>query len=234
MKKMISRRQLLYFSALFSLFYPIANLKSFAVADDVKKNNQYPLTIDILKEAYWAEMIANKHYDGYCQKALSQNYPNIAYLFTSLSISEKIHAENYLKLILSMGATIDEVGISVSVAETKENLNTAATKEMEKINEFYPKIFKKLSPESHDQAVIHCMYSWKSHQQHEKIIKKIKKYSGLFFRPLAKKIERMNPNYYVCEICGSTVDEEPELPCVICNYSMVHYKNIKRPILHPI
>ena len=93
MKKMISRRQLLYFSALFSLFYPIANLKSFAVADDVKKNNQYPLTIDILKEAYWAEMIANKHYDGYCQKALSQNYPNIAYLFTSLSISEKIHAE---------------------------------------------------------------------------------------------------------------------------------------------
>ena len=77
MKKMISRRQLLYFSALFSLLYPIANLKSFAVADDVKKNNQYPLTIDILKEAYWAEMIANKHYDGYCQKARNESDPGL-------------------------------------------------------------------------------------------------------------------------------------------------------------
>jgi len=228
---MISRRQLLYFSALLFFCYPIVKLKSFAVADDKKKDKRYPLTIDILKEAYWAEMIASKHYDGYCQKALSENYPNIAYLFFALSISEKIHADNYQKLILSLGATLEKTEISVSIAATKANLNIAAIKELEKISKFYPEILKKLSSESHDQAVINCMYSWKSHQQHEEMINDIKKYSGLFFRPLAKKIESMKPNYYVCEICGSTIDEKPEKPCAICNYPMSHYKKFKRPNL---
>ena len=79
LKKMISRRQLLYFSALLFFCYPIANLKCFVVAGDKENDSQYPFTINILKQAYWAEMIASKHYDGYCQRALSENYPNIKY-----------------------------------------------------------------------------------------------------------------------------------------------------------
>ncbi len=230
-EKIISRRQFLYFSALLSFFYPIVKMKSFALAENIQKDIAYPLTIDILKEAYWAEMTAKNHYDGYCQKALSQNYPNIAYLFTALSISEKIHADNYQNLIIALGSTIKNRKISVSVADTKANLKIAAVKEMEKIEDFYPEIFNNLSSESHDQAVVYCMYSWKSHMQHEEIIKDIKRYSGLFFKPLAKKIERMNPNYYVCEICGSTTDEEPKTPCEICNYPLSHYKKLNRPIL---
>lgn len=228
---MISRRQLLYFSALLSFCYPIANLKYFAVADDKENDSRYPLTINILKEAYWAEMIASKHYDGYCQRALSENYPNIAYVFFALSISEKIHAYNYQKLIVTLNSTLEAKEIPVSIADTKKNLNVAAIKELEKIKEFYPEILNKLTSESHDQAIINCMYSWKSHQQHEEIINDIKRYSGLFFRPLAKKIEAMNLNYYVCEICGSTMDEKPVIPCEICNYPISHYKKIKRPAL---
>lgn len=227
---MISRRQLLYFSALLFCCYPIANLKSLALANNKKKDQLYPLTIEILKEAYWAERIANRHYDEYCRKALLDNYPNIAYLFSALSISEKIHADNYQKLIFSLGSKIEKKEIRVSLAATKKNLNIAALRELEKINIFYPKVFKELSSESHDQAVLNCMYSWKSHQQHEKMINDIKKYSGFLFRLLAKKIENMNPNYFVCEICGSTIDEKPEQPCIICNYPDSHYKNLKRPV----
>lgn len=240
--KMISRRQLLYFSALLSLCFPMGSLKLFAAADDKNNDRRYPLTIDILKEACWAEIIANKHYDGYCRRALSDNYPNIAYLFLALSVSEKIHAANYRRLIVSLGSTMEEKKIPVSIAGTKANLNVAAIKELEKINEFYPEIFQKLSSESilqelssdsHDQAVINCMYSWKSHQQHEKIITDIKKYSGIFFKPMARKIERMSPNYYVCEICGSTVDEKPATPCEICNHPLFHYKKLERPVYEP-
>jgi len=79
-------------------------------------------------------------------------------------------------------------------------LNIATVKEMEEIENFYPKILNDLSAESHDQAVIRCMYSWKSYKQHEEIIKDIKRYAGLFFYPLTQKIEGMNPDYYVCEI----------------------------------
>ncbi|MGD8894121.1 MAG: ferritin family protein [Desulfobacterales bacterium] len=231
LKKMISRRQLLYFSALLSFCYPIANLKCFVVAGDKENDSRYPFTINILKQAYWAEMIASKHYDGYCQRALSENYPNIAYLFFALSISEKIHAHNYQKLIVTLNSSLEKKQIPVSIDDTKENLSVAAIKELEKIKEFYPEILNKLSLESYDQAIINCMYSWKSHQQHEEIINDIKRYSGLFFRLLSKKIEGMNPDYYVCEICGSTVNEKPVTPCEICNYPLSRYKKIKRPVL---
>ena len=227
---MISRRQLLYFSILFSVSYPAANLKCFAESENPGDESRYPLTQGILKEAYRVEMVANKYYDAYCQKALSEDYPNIAYLFHALSVSEKIHATNYQKVLLSLSSTPGEIEVILSIAETKENLNNATKKELEKINKFYPEIIQRLSSESNDQAVMNCMYSWKSHQQHEENIRNIKRYSGIFFGMLAKKIEIMNPNYYVCEICVSTIDEKPASPCVICNYPEHHYTNIERPI----
>ena len=149
----------------------------------------------------------------------------------ALSISEKIHANNYKALIISLGSQINDNEINVCIGNTKENFSTAAIKELEKINEFYPNIIKNISSESHDQSVINCMYSWKSHEQHEKIITNIKRFSGLFFRPLANKIEEMNPNYSVCEICGSTVNEAPEKHCAICNYPVSHYNKLDRPLL---
>lgn len=229
---MISRRQLLYLSALLSFWSPIACLESLAATGDRKSYSRYPLTIDILKEAYLAEMIASKNYEGYCQKALSENYPNIAYLFFAFSISEKIHADNYHNLVFSLGSSLREKEIPVSINDTKANLRLAAIKELEKINEFYPAILKRLSSESHDQAVVNCMYSWKSHQQHERMITDIKRYSGIFFVPLAKRIERMKPNYYVCEICGSIVDEKPAIPCEICNYPLSHYNKLERQFIN--
>lgn len=230
MKGMISRRQLLYFSTLFSLCYPIVNFKHFLMAYE-RNDNLYPLTIEMLKETYLAEVTANKHYDEYCQKALSENFPNIAYLFSALSNSEKIHAINYKNLMISLGVAVESMEIPVFSADTKKNLNNAAKKELEKINQFYPRIYDELLSESHDKAILYCMYSWKSHKQHEIMIGDIKRYSGVFFGSLARKIENMNPNYYVCKICGSTVDEMPTLPCEICNHTTSYYKELKRPIL---
>jgi len=227
---MISRRQLLYFSALLAIFSPIATIRSFAVAGE-KKGNRYPTTLEILKDAYWTEIIASEHYDGYCQKALAENFPNVAYLFFAFKKSERTHANNYQKIISSLESTIEQKNISVSIDDTKANLNNAAIKELEKIKEYYPEVLSGLSSESHDLAVINCMYSWKSHQQHEKMIRDIKKYSGFFFKYLVKRIEGMNPDYFLCEICGSIESKKPTIPCEICNYPTSHYHQIKRPIL---
>ena len=90
---MLSRRQLLCFSALITFYGPLISLKVLALSDDSNNNSSYPLTVAILKKAYRAEITAGKHYDGYCLKALSDNHVNIAYLFKILSTSEKIHAE---------------------------------------------------------------------------------------------------------------------------------------------
>ena len=225
---MISRRQLLYYFFL-SLCYPFLSRKHIAVAGEVSDQNRYRLTVNVLKKAYWAEILATRHYDGYSNKALNEKFPNIAYLFHSLSISEKIHARNYKRLILALGAIIEEKEIPIRVATTKKNLQVAARKELEKITEFYPKILEELLPESHDLAVVNCEYSWKSHREHEEMIKNIKTYSGIFFKPLARKIEGMTLEYYVCEVCGSTTSKKPKMPCEICSYPPYHQKKIEMP-----
>ncbi len=174
-------------------------------------------------------MIASEHYDGYCQKALTEDLPNVAYLFFTLSRSERIHAVNYQKIIRSLDSSLEKREISISFSNTKTNLNTAAIKELEKIKNYYPQVLNRLSAEAHDLAVINCMYSWKSHQQHEEMIRDIKKYSGFFFKHLVKKIDDMNPDYFLCEICGSIESEKPTSPCEICNYPTSHYKQVERP-----
>jgi rubrerythrin len=82
---------------------------------------------------------------------------------------------------------IEEREISLSTDTTKSNLKNAAVRELNKIEKFYPDVLERLSTESHEKAIIKCVYSWKSHKQHEKIIKAIKKHAGMFFKPLAKK-----------------------------------------------
>ena len=87
----------------------------------------------------------------------------------------------------------------------------------------------KLKPESHDQAIAACMYSWKSHKQHQAQITEIKKYSKLFFGPVAREIEESDFDFHVCQNCGSTMDEAPVSSCVICHKPPPTYKKISRP-----
>jgi rubrerythrin len=160
---------------------------------------------------------------------MEEKYPNIAYLFTALAVSEKIHAENYKRILTSFSAGLEAPEFDILILDTKANLIKASENELLKIQKTYPDFLSKLNQESYEEAVIDCMYSWKSHQQHLNQLNEIRKYSPLFFDSVAKKIEEMKLDFYVCEICGSTIGEEPKTPCEICNYPILHYKKVKRP-----
>ena len=150
-------------------------------------------------------------------------------MFSAFSISEKIHADNYKRIINGFGGTIEINSVSIDVRDTRSNLKKAAEKELEKIEIFYPELLKRLEPESCEEAIVSCMYSWKSHRQHEAQVREIQKYSGFLFGSVATHIEGMNLDFHVCEICGSTIDEAPKSPCEICNRSESHYKKVNRP-----
>jgi rubrerythrin len=224
-----SRRDFLYISA--ALFFT-SKVPSFALQRRNEKFiSTYPVTIEVLKKAFHAEMVAHKHYIEYTQKALIDEYPNIAYLFHAFSCSEKIHADNYKSSLLLLGKKTKSKQIELQVQGTKSNLRAASRKEMDKINNFYPGIIKELEKERCEEAIINCMYAWKSHQQHEKEIRRILRFSGLFFGLVTKEIERKKPNFFVCGVCGSTIDERPLTPCIICNMSAKNYRKLARPIL---
>jgi rubrerythrin len=227
----ISRRQFLYLvSSSLCLLFPYSFVLASSRENNPKKGALYPITIAVLKAAYVAEMSAYRHYGEYLKKAVDEGYPNIAYLFRSFGVSEKIHADNYKKILESFGLSVEKPTFDISLGDTKANLRNAAEKELMKITKTYPEFLAQLKDESYDQAVINCMYSWKSHRQHEEKIAQIQRYSKFFFGSVARKIEGMKLDFHVCGICGSTLDEPPEIPCVICNYPISYYKRVVRPV----
>jgi len=229
MNKAVSRRHFLVLSSLLAVSYSYP--KALAVAQQQKTEpiTKFTVTVDVLKDAYVSEMTASKHYAGFCQKAIAENYPNIAYLLLAFSKSEKIHAENYAQILATLNSRSDYSTMNLLILDTRANLNKAAENELIKINETYPDYLQRLKSEMHDQAVINCMYAWKSHRQHEEKIEEIEKYSKRFFSSVAEELEGQSMNFHVCRICGSTVDEPPEIACEICNYPAHHYLKIDRP-----
>jgi rubrerythrin len=230
MEKPISRRHFLFLSSLLALSYPYRQPLAAALQEQIDQKVTFPLTVGVLKEACSSEMKASRHYIGFSQKAIEENYPNIAYIFLAFSKSEKIHAENYGRILASMGSRPDESLSGTLVEETRTNLHNAAQNELIKINESYPRYLESLKPEMHDEAVINCMYAWKSHQQHEEMIEEIQKYSKHFFGSVAEELEGLNMDLHVCRICGATIDEAPEIACNICNYPINHYLKIDPPL----
>ena len=221
----ISRRQFLVVSAALSVSYPFIRVAASSNSD----GGVYPITIAVLKEAYAEEKLAAERYVLFSGKAVDENYPNIAYLFTAMAASENIHARNYKRILSELSVTIDKPEFSISTLDTKANLIKAAEGELKKIDSTYPDFLAKLKPESHDQAIAACMYSWKSHKQHQAQITEIKKYSKLFFGPVAREIEESDFDFHVCQNCGSTMDEAPVSSCVICHKPPPTYKKISRP-----
>lgn len=194
------------------------------------KPGDYPGTILILSQAFRYETIAHQSYVRYVKKALLEKYPNIAYMFHAFSFSEEIHAINFQRILAELGSTTQSIAEAIEIGNTKANLRISAKNELQKIENIYPAFLQKLETESCDDAIINCMYSWKSHRQHEKKVKEILRFSGLFFGSVANRIEGLNLDFHVCEICGSTIDKEPKSPCEICNMSKSHYKKIAKPV----
>ena len=190
-------------------------------------SDNFPGTITALKEGYQAELSAHRRYVLFGRLASEDGYAGIAYLYTSLAASEKIHAENYRRVLASLGVTLEELAEKeIPIGDTKENLIYAADRELNSINNTYPAILEKIKTEDNIEAIKAVEYSWSSHKQHLDIINKIRRWSPSFFETVARKIDEKTDRYYVCEICGSTVTELPEEQCPVCLQPASSYRLI--------
>ena len=189
----------------------------------------YPKTNRVLRNAYFAETIANQHYVAYAARAIDEKFPNIAYLFQAFAMSESIHASNCKRVLAELGQQVPIINVSLTVKGTRANLRRAAGKEVEKINTVYPSFLKELETEAYPNAIAVCMYSWHSHKQHEAKIREIQKYAGVFFGTVAEEIEDLKLDFHVCDVCGSTIDAPPVALCAICNQPMTCYSKVVRP-----
>ena len=208
------------------LLYFFAQFNSAVAADAV----DYPFTIEALHERHQDEITALHTYQAYADQARADGYPNIAHLFRSLAASEAVHANNFKKVLVEFGEKARaKVLTDIKVLDTRQNLKNAVEVEAREIDHEYPSILKKISPENHKQAMQFIEYAWKSEKQHRALIAKMQKGTKKFwFSFLVDVIEGEPVDYYVCQICGSTLTELPKDKCSICGHPVSNYTLMQR------
>jgi len=201
----------------------------FAQASFVDAQIKYPETINVLQTVYRNEIQVHLTYLAYAQKAISENYPNISHLFVSLATSESIHARNFKQLLIDLKVELKEpLRPEIKVSTSKENLKSATQAELQEIDHRYPQLIERVRPEGYEAAIRYITYAWESEKQHRELIKKIESGTGILFKMLSGIIEKTPYRYFVCQECGSTIKELPEVACPICKNSVTNYKEIER------
>lgn len=194
----------------------------------VRGQNQFSETVVVLKALYEDETLAFYRYREYAKKAVKENYPNTAKLFTAFALSESVHARNFRDVLSSLGAEAQEIPKPpIEVLDTKANLRIACEAELEEINNSYPQFIDKIRAENHAPAMRYIPFAWESEKQHQNLIQRILSGTGIFFRLLAKRIEEKPTDYFVCQSCGSTRTRLPPETCPICCGSPQKYRQIE-------
>ena len=155
-----------------------------------------PETNGNLKNAFAGESQANRRYTAFARKADEEGFPQIAKLFRAAADAEAIHSLNHLKI---MG----------ELRETAANLDAAISGETFEFKKMYPEYLEIAKQEGNKLA------AWSFH-----IAKKVEQiHANLYAKAIeALKNKKALPetDYYVCSVCGNTVEGSPPDKCPIC------------------
>lgn len=160
-------------------------------------------TLKNLMEAFAGESQANRKYLAFAKKAEEEGYFSVAKLFRAAAEAETIHALNHLK---AAGA----------VKTTKENLQAAISGETYEFESMYPPMIKDAEAEGATQAQRSFYYA----NEVEKV------HAELFKKALENLDKKQDVDYYVCQVCGHTVEGEPPDKCPVCGSPKKMYKKV--------
>ncbi len=187
----------------------------------------YAESIAALKKGVSTETNAHRRYVAFGRHSKNEGYKGLAYLYTALATSELIHAQNYIRVLATLGELVSEQEAGkIPVRTAKENLIYAAERELISIEKTYPELLQAVDGEGHSDTITVIQYSWTSHKQHLEIIEKIQRWSPSFFESVARKIDEKTDRYFVCQVCGSTVTKMPDDACPVCKESSSKYRLI--------
>ena len=157
-----------------------------------------------LKEAFAGESQANRKYLAFAEKAQQEGYSQVAKLFRAVADAETVHAMNHLRVMDAIGSTAD-------------NLKTAIFGEDAEFQTMYPDFIEGAKAEKASNEVI---MSFDMANKVEKI------HSGLYNEALDNLGKNEQVEYYVCQVCGNTVKDNPPDKCPICNAPKEMFKKI--------
>jgi rubrerythrin len=149
-----------------------------------------------LKSAFAGESQANRRYVAFAQKAEEEGFAQVAKLFRAAAEAETIHALNHLKILGEVNSTI-------------ANLESALAGETFEFKEMYPHYIEDAKKESNR----HALWSFD-------VANKVEQIHAELFRKALAAVKNKEPekqlDYYVCSVCGNTVEGAPPDKCPIC------------------
>lgn len=156
-----------------------------------------------LKEAFAGESQANRKYLAFAKKADQEGYKQVARLFRAAAEAETVHAHAHLR---NLGG----------IKSTRENLEEAVAGEVHEFEHMYPQMIEDAKAEGNKGARMSFDYANKVEKVHADLYKKA-------LDNLGKNEET---DYYVCQVCGMTVEKEAPDKCPICGAPKASFKKM--------
>jgi rubrerythrin len=146
-----------------------------------------------LQDAFAGESQANRKYLAFAKKAEEEGHVQAARLFRAAAAAETIHAHNHLKAL-------------AAVKSTRENLMAAISGESFEFQSMYPRMIDDAKVEGQDFA----LRSFSLANEVEKV------HAALYQKAMEDLGKNVSADYYVCSVCGNTVEGEAPDNCPVC------------------
>ena len=146
-----------------------------------------------LGDAFAGESQANRKYLAFAKQADQEGHKQVAKLFRAAAEAETVHAHAHLRTLGGIGKTV-------------ENLKTAIAGETHEFKKMYPEFIAEALKEGNKAAE----RSFNFANEVEKI------HAGLYQRALDNLGKNADADYYVCSVCGMTVEKEAPEKCPVC------------------
>ena len=162
-------------------------------------------TEDFLMEAFAGESQANRKYTAFAAKADKEGFAQAAKLFRAAAEAEAVHAANHLRALKA-------------IKTTKENLREAIVGETHEFKEMYPEMIAAAKAEGAKDAERSLSYANSVEEYHARL------YHDMLDGLDAKK---ESYPYFVCPVCGMTVEKEAPDKCPVCGVKGSMFKKVE-------
>ena len=146
-----------------------------------------------LRDAFAGESQANRKYLAFSDKAEKEGYAQVAKLFRAAAAAETVHAHAHLRTLKGVGSTAD-------------NLKEAIAGETHEFKTMYPAMIEEAKAEDQKAALRSFTYANDVEEVH----------ANLYTKALDNLDSLEAADYYVCDVCGYTCENEAPDVCPVC------------------
>ncbi len=171
-------------------------------------------TLDNLQAAFNGESNASARYAEFAKKAEAEGFLGVASLFRAGSKAEEFHARNHAEVIRKMGSEPKAVIETTVVKSTSENLKVAIEGEVYERDVMYPEFLKHAKQNKETDAIRTFTYALKTEAEHARL-----------YTYALNNMDKLKAakTWYVCKVCGYTVETLNFLKCLVCGHSKNDY-----------